>query len=116
MILYPSKNNKKNQKNIKFDLKRYFDKKIMFTNLDQLFELSNLKYGRKTHKVLCFVKHHSLTLKLFTHDVNKYISTYFDSCKMFSMNYISILDNVVKIVISELCEPLYLSTECFICW
>lgn len=50
--------------------------------------------------------------------MNKYISTYFNSGNLFSVNNISVLEIVGKIVenISELCELLYLSTECSFYW
>jgi hypothetical protein len=38
---------------------------MMFNGLDRPFELSNSKYGRKIREVLCFAKHHSLTLYIY---------------------------------------------------
>jgi hypothetical protein len=37
-------------KNIKFDLQRYFNMKIMFNDLNWLFRLLNLRYGHKIKK------------------------------------------------------------------
>jgi hypothetical protein len=36
--------------------------KIMFNDLDLIFELSNLRYGREEREVLCFAKHHKLNI------------------------------------------------------
>jgi hypothetical protein len=39
--------------------------KMMFNSLDRSFELSNSRYGREAREVLCFAKHHSLTLYIY---------------------------------------------------
>jgi hypothetical protein len=36
--------------------------KIMFNGLDRPFELLNPRYGREARELLCFAKHHSLTI------------------------------------------------------
>jgi hypothetical protein len=38
--------------------------KMMFNGLNRPFELSNSRYGHKGWEILCFAKHHSLTLSL----------------------------------------------------
>jgi hypothetical protein len=63
---------------IKFDLERYCNMKMMFNGLDPLFELLNSRYGldplfellnsryaRETQKLLCFAKHHSISLSIY---------------------------------------------------
>jgi hypothetical protein len=39
--------------------------KMIFNNLDRLFELSNSKYKYETWNILYFVKHYKLTLYIY---------------------------------------------------
>jgi hypothetical protein len=39
--------------------------KIIFYSLDRPFELLNSRYGREAREVLCFAKHHSLTIYIY---------------------------------------------------
>jgi hypothetical protein len=37
----------------------------MFNGLDRLFELLNLRYRRESQNLLCFPKHHSITIYIY---------------------------------------------------
>jgi hypothetical protein len=52
--LYSSGKYQKNSKNIKFDLQRYFNMKIIFNSLDRPYGLTNSRYRRESHKILYF--------------------------------------------------------------
>jgi hypothetical protein len=64
-LILISKIAKNFKKNIKFDLQGYLNMKMMFNGLDRPFELLNLKYEREVQKILCFAKHHSITLYIY---------------------------------------------------
>jgi hypothetical protein len=61
--------------------------KIMFNNLDRLFELSNIRYEHEACEFLCFVKHHNLTQVHISYVGKKYsfhafYETYFNGILM----------------------------------
>jgi hypothetical protein len=41
---------------------------MIFNGLDQPFELLNSRYKREAQKILCFTKHHSITLFLYIYE------------------------------------------------
>jgi hypothetical protein len=41
--------------------------KMIFNGLDQRFKLLSSRHGRESQEILCFAKHHNLTLYIHTH-------------------------------------------------
>jgi hypothetical protein len=76
--------------------KKYFNMKMMFNGLDRPFELTNLKNGRKAREVLCFTKHHSLSLSLY---IYIYSQPYMVRIRLLEINLKTVL-NIGKIIVS----------------